>query len=89
MIIRAYLDGDFWRVAAPPGSAVERDAGPPFRERLSIPGVLGPLTTWQVIEYARERLLGLRVVGHSVYGLDFYVVEVPEVGTLPLFPEAS
>lgn len=85
--VTADLDGDSWRISAPAGSRVETDHGTPWRQRLHIPGVLRPLTTWEVIEAAREGLWGLSVLGHSVYGTSTYVTGQRVEPARPLFGE--
>lgn len=85
MIVTADLDGDSWRIEAPDGSRVVQDAGPPWRLRLVVPGVLAPLSVREVIEAAREGACGLRVVGHSPYGRSDYVVGVEAGEEMPLF----
>jgi hypothetical protein len=86
--ITADLSGDSWRLRAPDGSRVERDAGWPWRPRLVIPGVLEPLTVWCAIEAAREGLYGLRVVGHSGCGMSHYVTGQQYEPERPLFQGA-
>lgn len=84
-LFTADLDGDSWRVSAPDGSRVVIDAGWPWRLRLAVPGLLAPLSVWEVIDAAREGLWGLRVVGHSAYGTSHYIVSAGQTTGLPLF----
>jgi len=73
VILTADLDGDRWKIAAPAGTVVTRDAGPYGRERAEIPGVLSRLSAWEVIASARSEVFGLRILGHSPVGTSAYV----------------
>lgn len=84
MLVTADLGGDSWRVSAPDGSRVVTDART-FRLRLVVPGLLAPLSVWELIESARAGACGLRVVGHSAAGSHTYVVGVEMSEGMPLF----
>lgn len=73
VILTAVLDGESWKIAAPPGTVVRPDAGPAGRLRAEIPGVLSRLGVWELIEAARVQSFGLRVIGYSPVGWSRYI----------------